>query len=208
MNPIPAKFASPLLLALLLSTGISTVANADSAPGSDLATAIIPAGTKLHFHLSSPLGSDTSKTGETFHFVLTDPIDVNGSMISPSGTVGSGTVFLSGHAGTSGHEGDLTLRLDSLPAADGRQITFADQRLAINGRNRKIMSSVLGFIPYAGFGAMFLRGSDIRISAETPIETVLLRPAAVGVIPSDAPSPLPSPLPPPLPSPSPSTSPA
>jgi hypothetical protein len=40
------------------------------------------------------------------------------------------------------------------------------------------MSGVLGFIPYAGLGAMFIKGSDISIDPATPIDTVLTQPTA------------------------------
>jgi hypothetical protein len=88
-----------------------------------------------------------------------------------------GTLLLAGKAGTSGHEGDLTLRLDSIPTVSGRQLIFDDQRMRINGRNRKVVAGVLGFIPYAGLGARFIRGSEISLDPQTPLTTVLDRKA-------------------------------
>ncbi|MBD5606476.1 MAG: hypothetical protein IAI48_15505, partial [Candidatus Eremiobacteraeota bacterium] len=88
-------------------------------------------------------------------------------------------------AGSQGHEGDLTLRLDSLHTADGRTFSFDDQRFEIDGRNRKIVSGLLGLVPYAGVGARFIRGSDVRVDPSTPIETVLLRSATSAVITLD-----------------------
>jgi hypothetical protein len=140
----------------------------------------IPAGTRLRFHVDAPLSSNGSKTGQAFGFILLDPIQVDGRVIAASGAVGSGTVFLAGHAGNQGHEGDLTLRLDSLNTTGDAGVTFDDQRFQINGRNRKAAATILGFVPYAGLGAMFIRGSDVRVEPSTPIETVLLRPATFG----------------------------
>lgn len=101
----------------------------------------------------------------------------------------AGAVVLSGHAGTQGHEGDITLRIDSLRTDDGRFIAFADQRIEINGRNRKVAAALLGFVPYAGFGARFIRGSEIEVAADRPISTVLARPAPlVDAVPSAAPA--------------------
>lgn len=136
----------------------------------------LPAGTSIRFHLVRPLMSDRSKSGQPFSFVLLAPVTVAGRVLVANGAVGSGTVVLAGHNGTSGHEGDLTLRLDALPAVNGTRVTFCKQQLRINGRNRKVMSGVLGFIPFAGLGALFIRGSEVRISTSTPIETVLLEP--------------------------------
>ena len=94
---------------------------------------------------------------------MLDPVAVDGRTVIAAGATGHGTLLLAGHAGNSGHEGDLTLRLDVIPTVDNRQMVFADQRLRINGKNKKIMSGVLGVIPYAGFGARFIRGQAVVI---------------------------------------------
>ncbi len=146
---------------------------------------VMPAGTHVRFHVDAPISSNDSKTGDTFAFVLLAPIVLVDRTIRVEGTTGSGTIFLAGHAGSQGHEGDLTLRLDSLHTADGRTFTFDDQRFEIDGRNRKVVSGVLGLIPYAGVGARFIRGSDVRVEPTTPIETVLLRSATSAVITLD-----------------------
>jgi hypothetical protein len=138
----------------------------------------LPAGTHIHFHLVRPLMSDRSKSGQRFSFVLVAPVQVGGRVVVADGTVGFGTLVLAGHNGTSGHEGDLTLRLDGIPAVNGAQVIFCQQRLRINGRNRKVLAGVLGFIPFAGVGARLIRGSEVRISTATPIETVLSQPTA------------------------------
>lgn len=136
----------------------------------------LPAGTRLRFHLVRPLMSDKSKTGQPFSFVLMGAIASGKRVLVNDGAVGTGTLVLAGHAGSSGHEGDLTLRLERMPAANGAPVLFCRQQMHINGRNRKIMSGVLGLIPFAGVGARFIRGSEIRLSTKTPIETVLLEP--------------------------------
>jgi hypothetical protein len=149
---------------------------------------IIPAKTALHFHVTRPLSSDKSETGQPFQFVLLEPVMVNERTILAAGSTGNGTLILAGHAGTSGHEGDLTLRLDSIVTADYQQLMFADQRLRINGRNKKIMSGALGFIPFAGIGARFIRGQEVQIETNQPIVTVLDRDAStLTALPSPVP---------------------
>jgi hypothetical protein len=191
-DPAPQATPASTFATPALATPAGSAPAALSSPGTPAAVAI-PAGTRLRFHVDEPLSSNGSKTGQAFGFVLLDPIEVDGRVIAPSGAAGSGTVFLAGHAGNQGHEGDLTLRLDSLNAAADAGVTFADQRFQINGRNRKAAATILGFVPYAGLGAMFIRGSDVRVDPSTPIETVLLRPATFG-LPAASPSagPLPS----------------
>ena len=160
-----------MFLATALLTAILT-ADAPSAP----TPVSLPAGTHLRFHLVRPLTSDRSKPGQPFSFVLLAPVAVGGRVVLADGAVGTGTVVLAGHNGPSGHEGDLTLRLDRMPAANGAPVLFCKQQLRINGRNKKVVSGVLGLIPFAGLGARFIRGSEIHISTRTPIETVLLEP--------------------------------
>jgi hypothetical protein len=163
------------MLALTAILATTIVASAALAP----APVKLPAGTHLQFHIDRPLSSDRSTSGEAFSFVLLAPVAIRGRVVVARGAIGTGTLLLAGHAGTSGHEGDLTLRLDAVLAANGTPVMFCGQRLRINGRNKKIVSGVLGFVPYAGLGARFIRGSEIRITPETPIETVLTQPSGV-----------------------------
>lgn len=139
----------------------------------------IAAGTRVQFHLEAPVSSSESRTGQKFAFALITPIVLDGSVIPANGSTGSGTVVLAGHAGPNGHEGDLTLRLDTLQTPDGRVVTFADQRFEINGRNYKIATGVLGFTPFVGVAARIIRGKEISVDPATPIETVLLHPATI-----------------------------
>jgi hypothetical protein len=161
-----------LVTAFLILTG---EAAAGSAAQQNVAARdeMLPAKTALHFHLTQPLSSDHSRTGQRFSFVLTESLLAGGTILVPKDSVGMGTLLLAGKAGTSGHEGDLTLRLDSIPTVSGRQLIFDDQRMRINGRNLKVASGVLGLIPWAGLGARFIRGSEISIDPQTPLTTVL-----------------------------------
>ena len=176
------------VLAAVLAAGLAPVTRvaADETPPrpapSAASTSVVSgvaAGTRIRFHVDAPLSSATSKTGETFAFTMLDPVQTTGVRVIPSGTKGSGTLLLAGHAGSGGHEGDLTLRLDTLALGDGRTLRFDNQRFEVNGRNRKAASGILGFVPFVGYGAMFIRGNDVRIDPGTPIETVLARGALV-----------------------------
>ena len=161
-----------------------------TAPVGTTTLGTIPKGTRLRFHVTAPISSDESRTGEPFAFVLLEPIVSDGKVIVAQGATGEGTVFLAGHAGSSGHEGDLTLRIDSAQTVDGNVLKFDEQRFEVNGRNRKVAVQVLGFVPYAGLMSGLIRGSDVRVSIDRPIETVLLRPATITEIaPVDVPAP-------------------
>jgi hypothetical protein len=184
-------------LTAVLTFAAAAVASANGPASFATDGEMLPAKTTLHFHLLQPLSSDKSRTGQRFSFVLTESLLAGDTILVPKDTVGMGTLLLAGKAGTSGHEGDLTLRLDSIPTVSGRQLIFDDQRMRINGRNLKVASGVLGFIPWAGLGARFIRGSEISIDPQTPLTTVLdrnavtlrpLPPEPVSVEPSATPT--------------------
>ena len=129
---------------------------------------ILPAGTHLRFHLVRPLASDRSRAGQSFSFVLLGPVAFAGHILVADGAVGTGTVLLAGRAGGSGHEGDLTLRLDAVPAVNGAVVAFCGQRMKIDGRKKRGLLSFLS------------RGSEVHVSTKTAIETVLAQPTAGG----------------------------
>jgi hypothetical protein len=161
---------------------------ADPTPGSPNIT--IPSGTRLRFHLTTPLASDRNKAGDAFSFALLDPVVVDGQTLVERGALGTGTVLVSGHNGTLGHEGDLTLRLNGVRVSESKAVHFADQQFEVNGGNRKAESRILGIIPDAGIAALFMRGKEVHIDTTTPIQTVLLHPAAItDALAKPAPSP-------------------
>jgi hypothetical protein len=179
-----ARFAATFLL----SAATLTTAIADPAPSTSNET--IPSGTRLRFHLTTPLASDRNKAGDAFSFALLDPVVIDGHVVVAQGALGTGTVLVSGHNGTLGHEGDLTLRLNRVRVSEAKTVNFADQQFEVNGGNRKAESRILGLIPDAGIAALFMRGKEVRIDTTTPMQTVLLHPATITDAPAEpAPSP-------------------
>jgi len=168
----PALIGTALFVAIV-PPGTSQAAESSPAASAPAQSPEVPPGTHLRFHLNAPLSSGKSKTGQPFAFTLLSPIRVDNGVVIPAGAQGAGTLLLAGHAGSQGHEGDLTLRLDGVRMVNGKQLRFKDQRIELNGRNRKVASGLLGFVPVVGYGAMLIRGSESRIDAKTPIETVL-----------------------------------
>jgi hypothetical protein len=159
---------------------------------------MVPAGTAIRFHLDQQLSSADSKTGQPFTFTLLDPILISPVYTIRRGTRGAGTLILAGHAGTGGHEGDLTLQLLSVRVSARTKLRLDNQRIEVNGKNEKVAAGVLGFVPYVGLGAHFIRGADITIPTNVPVRTILTSPATVTS--ADA-TPVPAPTPSPEPSP-------
>jgi hypothetical protein len=147
-----------------------------------VAPLIVPAKTPLAVHLTAPISSNGSKSGSTFAFVTVDPVVVGGKTVVAAGAPGTGTLILAGHAGWSGHEGDLTLRFDSVQTVDGQLLQFNDQRIEINGRNRKVMAFLAGFVPYAGMAAGFIRGSEMSVAPTTVIHTITKKDATTEIL--------------------------
>ena len=198
-------FASRIAVAVLCvatAAALGRPARADgTSPPAALATVApveldtIPAGTKIAFSLLKPVSSQTSVSGSRFAFVMLAPIAIDGRTVVPENAVGLGTLVLAGHAGSQGHEGDLTLAIDSIRTPSDALVTFGAERYRINGRNRKIASALLGFVPYVGFGSRYIRGSEIVLAAGEPVNAVLQQPATVSHVAPDDPTPVPNPTP-------------
>ena len=144
--------------------------------------AALPPGTPLQVKLSEALSSNGSKTGQVFAFTMATPVTVEGRVVVEAGAKGKGTVVLAGHAGGSGHEGDLKLRFNSVSAAGGGMLPLAAD-FTTEGHKRKTAALLSGFIPFVGMGAPYLiRGDDIEIKAGTVLKvstpTVAVSPAA------------------------------
>ena len=75
---------------------------------------VVPAGTVLTVRVSQALGSDTSKTGQTFLATLQQPVSVGGVPAMPAGSTVSGTVVTATAKGKVKGQGELALRLTSI----------------------------------------------------------------------------------------------
>jgi hypothetical protein len=154
---------------------------------------VLPAGTMMRFHSNLPLSSGEKDSGKPFTFTVLDDVVADGLLFIAAGAQGNGTIVLAGRAGANGHEGDLTIRLDDVSTADVNKLVFNDQRIRLNGRNRKVASAVLGFVPFIGLGSRLIRGSDIHVDPSTAILTSLAAPATVRARDDVGQSPQPSP---------------
>jgi hypothetical protein len=182
---------APALSVVVAIFGCGAIASADDAtlakPALDTPPAqnapaigvVVPAGTRIRFHLDAPLSSAQSTTGQRFTITLLDPILFDTTTIAAAGAHGDGTVLLAGHAGTGGHEGDLTLRLDTVDTPNGNRLACGDTRVEINGTNRKVAAALLGFVPFAGIGARLIRGREIRIGSDVPVLIVTDHPSTI-----------------------------
>jgi hypothetical protein len=75
---------------------------------------VIPAGTALTIRTTTPLGSDKSKTGDTFHATLAEPVELDGKVVVPEGADILGTVVDAQKKGKIKGEARLELTLNSM----------------------------------------------------------------------------------------------
>jgi hypothetical protein len=177
---------------MLLAAAVAICGVSASKAGASPILCEVPTGTQVHFHLLAPVSSNESTSGQSFGFVLLQPITTDACVIPVEGSKGSGTIVLAGKAGIHGHEGDLTLTLDTIATPDGRLLTFDDQVLEINGGNHKVEAGALNLVPDVGIAANFIHGKDVKVDPGTPIQTTLLRPAIVRNAPPQTPAPVPA----------------
>jgi len=114
---------------------------------------VLPAGTMMRFHSNLPLSSGEKDSGKPFTFTVLDDVVADGLLFIAAGAQGNGTIVLAGRAGANGHEGDLTIRLDDVSTADVNKLVFNDQRIRLNGRNRKscLSGARLRAVHWVGF---------------------------------------------------------
>lgn len=120
---------------------------------------MIPPSVSTRIRLNQTISSATSRTGRNFTFTVVDPIRIGRRLVSRAGSRGSGYIVLAGHSGSGGHEGNLTLHIDTIPTVNGN-ILACDEQFEMNGRKRGLLTSALGLVPIAGIAAGFIQGSN------------------------------------------------
>ncbi len=164
---------------------------------------IIPAGTALHVRLTTSLASDTSKVEDQVRGRLVSPILVDGDTVVPADAEVLGTVRsairsgrVKGRASLSFQFERLIVRSESLAirtATVSRQAA-ADhagdvKKGAIGGAAGAIVGGIIGGGKGAVIGAgvggagavVATRGSEVRLGAETTVQTTLREPLTVTV---------------------------
>jgi hypothetical protein len=166
------------------------LAQASPAPSpAPVAALVIPAGTKIPLHLTQTISSHDAHTGQTFTFYVDQDVVVNGTVVIPQCSAGTGTVTLAGRHGINGHEGNLRLRFDQVMAADGSAINLTTDEQAFNGKNRKALSF---------FTTRWINGDDVDVKPDKDLTAIVAKDATLGTsrIPVPAcPAPSPSPTP-------------
>ena len=177
-------------------------------PAADVAAApvppapvVIPSGTPLHVRIDSAVDTRANQAGDTFSATLSQPIQVDGSVILPEGTIFAGHVTTAAASGRMKGRAVIGLRLDSFEL-NGRSYpvrTSSVDRVSAAHKKRNALligggaglGAAIGAIAGGGKGALIGAGAgagagtagaaatgkrEVGIAAETPLRFTLRAP--------------------------------
>ena len=99
-------------------------------------TVVIPQGTPVAIRLQNSISSASATSGDSFDFVLAEPLVVNGKTVAPSGAPGVGRVVAARKSGRLHNAGYLRLALASVEV-EGKQVPVQTSSIFISGGSYK-----------------------------------------------------------------------
>jgi outer membrane lipoprotein SlyB len=95
-------------------------------------TVVVPQGTAVAIRLQHSISSESATSGDSFDFVLAEPLVINGKTVAPEGAAGIGRVVAARKSGRLHNAGYLRLTLASI-AVSGEQTPLQSSSLYISG---------------------------------------------------------------------------
>lgn len=99
-------------------------------------TIVVPQGTPVNIRLQHSISSASARTGDSFDFVLAEPLVVDGKTVAPVGAAGVGRVVAARKSGRLHNAGYLRLALASVEVA-GKQVPLQSSSIFISGGSYK-----------------------------------------------------------------------
>jgi hypothetical protein len=99
-------------------------------------TITVPQGTPMTIRLHSAVSSASATSGDSFDFVLAEPLVVKGKTIAPAGAPGIGRVVAARKSGRLHNAGYLRLALASIEV-EGKQVPLQSSSIFISGGSYK-----------------------------------------------------------------------
>lgn len=124
----------------------------------------IPPGTVVVIEVGQSLASSTHKRGDIFPIQLVEPLLLDGAVLLPQGTRGTGEIVHAAAARSGGAPGELLIAARSLETPTGT-LPLRGFKLGATGGDNSGMA--LGVSLAAGPFALFIRGREIVIPAGT-----------------------------------------
>lgn len=99
-------------------------------------TVVVPQGTPVAIRLQHAISSASTATGDSFDFVLAEPLVVNGKTVAPAGAPGVGRVVAARKSGRLHNAGYLRLALASVEV-EGKQVPLQSSSIFVSGGSYK-----------------------------------------------------------------------
>lgn len=144
--------------------------NAASAAVTPAPCCRLAAGSVVELQLGESLSSARHKRGDRFTLRLSQPLAVDGAEPIPAGTPAVGEVVHGARSRGGGHPGELLIAGRYLEF-NGRQIPL--RGLSVGQSGREQINGAMGAAFVIGPFAMFIRGREIEIPADTALRAKL-----------------------------------
>lgn len=159
-----------LLFAALLAFGTT-----GSALAQDQAETVIPPGTEVVVRTVDFMSSASATTGQKFVVEVDADVVVDGVVVLPAGTKGSGTIVFARKKGMSGRPGALDVRIDSVEGPTGPIKLRASE--ANRGEDKRRSGAAAGMV-FGLIGIAAVQGTDINLPPGSLIPTTVVVPRA------------------------------
>lgn len=141
----------------------------------------IPAGTMIPVRLLDTISSASARVGDTFRIEVLDDVVVDGAVVIPVGSPGSGKVTLAVPAKTMGKAGELRLSLDFIHTYDNVAVPIeANEQTA--ARDEELMGKSLlacVFLGPLGLLTLLQKGQNVTIPADSQFFVMVRMPVSV-----------------------------
>ncbi len=187
---IPNKTAVFATFSILIFAGISQSSAQDTEDGPDFYG--IPAGTVIRVKMDNEINSESSNPGDTFTVTVADPVEIDGLVVLPIGTMIEGRVHTVKRAALGRRDGKLAVIFQTLFLDAGlKRDIEGDIELAAPKRNGSptsiltvigggVAGAVVGAITQANNGALFGAG----IGGGAALGALLLKKGSMQRIPA------------------------
>ena len=137
----------------------------------------LPANTQIHLRMLEPVASNTHKPGDRFKLEVAEPIVIDGQVVIPAGSPGTGQVVHAAKRGMAGKGGELILAARFVRSGD-REVRLRAFKAGI-GEDRLDLAAGLGVT--LGIPALFVVGKELVVPAGAD---VFAKVAADALLPS------------------------
>lgn len=140
-------------------------------------TAMLRSGTVIKMALQQEIGSQISKTGDTFYLKVLAPVKVGDKVVIQKGAKAVGHITMAKPAKGYGRSGALELVISYVPAVDGTRVPLSDVRT--QSKKNDLAKAVVGTYVTGLLGGGGMKGKKITLGRGTRLDVKL--PVDVGL---------------------------